>query len=414
MKAGKSGKSYVIAAVFTAGILLFSGNADTVQAKTSDTLRQWNAGVGALLEGELSANQEVLEKQESSSKQQADSKEDAAKKNDLQEEESSGEQAESSLVMANVENVLNVREEPSEDAPKAGYLYADCGGEVLERKDGWTKLESGELTGWAKDEYLLFGEEAEELADDVGLTEAVVTTQTLRVRMEPDEKAKVLDLAAEGDAYEVLDAEQLDFSDNMTISEDWVAVDFEGDTGFVSADYVQIRREIDQGETIEQVKQREEAEKAQEEQQAEEQEGKEDKTAQSSEESDAQEKKAERTVTQAVPAGTDEVMLLASLIHCEAGNQPYEGQLAVGAVVMNRVKSSAYPDTIYDVIFASGQFGPAGRGDVARRIAEGSVKQSCIQAATEAISGVTNVRNATHFRRAGSRDGIVIGNHVFW
>ena len=51
--------------------------------------------------------------------------------------------------------------------------------------------------------------------------------------------------------------------------------------------------------------------------------------------------------------------LLASLIFCEAGNQPYEGQVAVGAVVMNRVKSSTYPDTISDVIYQSGQFTPA-------------------------------------------------------
>ena len=49
--------------------------------------------------------------------------------------------------------------------------------------------------------------------------------------------------------------------------------------------------------------------------------------------------------------------LLAALIFCEAGNQPYEGQVAVGAVVMNRVNSGAYPGSIREVIYQSGQFG---------------------------------------------------------
>ena len=52
--------------------------------------------------------------------------------------------------MTNVSNTLNVRKEPDEEAEKIGYLYADCGGTILERKDGWTKLESGGLIGWAK------------------------------------------------------------------------------------------------------------------------------------------------------------------------------------------------------------------------------------------------------------------------
>ena len=54
------------------------------------------------------------------------------------------------LVMTNVSNTLNVRKEPDEEAEKIGYLYADCGGTILERKDGWTKLESGGLIGWPK------------------------------------------------------------------------------------------------------------------------------------------------------------------------------------------------------------------------------------------------------------------------
>lgn len=67
----------------------------------------------------------------------------------------------------------------------------------------------------------------------------------------------------------------------------------------------------------------------------------------------------------AVEATVDDVTLLAAIIQCEAGNEVYEGQLAVGAVVMNRVRSGGYPGTVHDVIYQKSQFPPAGAGSVA-------------------------------------------------
>ena len=298
------------------------------------------------------------------------------------------------LVMADVNKVLNVREAPGEESDKVGYLYADCGGTVLEQKDGWTKISSGELEGWASDEYLLFGEEAEELAEDVGTTIARTTTGALRIRKAPSLDAGVYDLLEEGSEYEVVDADQLAYSDGIELTEDWIAVDYEGVTGFVSAEYVETEFVVASGETLEQIKEREAAEAA----------------AAAEAAREAKKKEIERVKAMQ----TDELTLLAALIQCEAGNQPYEGQVAVGAVVVNRVKSGAYPGTIKDVIFAAGQFTPAGSGRLGKLISGGKIKQSCINAAAEAIAGVSPVGSATHFRRAGSRDGIVIGNHVFW
>ena len=304
------------------------------------------------------------------------------------------------LVMTDVSDVLNVREEPSEEAQKVGYLYADCGGTILERKDGWTKLESGELVGWAKDEYLLFGEDAVEELEDVGRLIAHVTGETLRIRKEPSTDAQVYDLAAQGDTLEVVNKAQFRYSDGIELDAEWAAVDYEGETGYVSSEFIEIDFEYDHGETLEQIAARQQTEE------------------------EAQEKKSSsqaktrpspgRQNAGSIPAGTSDVTLLAALIQCEAGNESYEGQLAVGAVVVNRVKSPSYPNTVTDVIFASGQFTPAGSGKVARLIESGNIYASCIQAANEALSGVTNVGSATHFRRAGGRDGIVIGNHVFW
>ena len=80
---------------------------------------------------------------------------------------------------------------------------------------------------------------------------------------------------------------------------------------------------------------------------------------------------------------------------------------------MNRVRSSAYPDTIHGVIYASGQFTPALNGKVNKVYESGKINESCIKAAEEALSGVSNIGDLTHFRRNDGRDGIVIDNHVF-
>lgn len=290
-------------------------------------------------------------------------------------EKSSMEVEESTLVMANVKKALNVRAEASENAKKVGKLYKDCGGQILERKDGWTKLQSGNVIGWAKDEYLLFNEEAEALAESVGRTMAVITADALNVRMAPAEDAEVKSVVAKGETMEVISFDE----------SGWTCIDYEGQDAYVLSEFVSIEFQIDYGETMEEIEARKKAEM-----------------------------EAKRHVNyDEYTTDEDTLMLLAALIHCEAGGEPYEGQVAVGAVVMNRVRSSAYPDTIRGVIYASGQFSPAMSGKVDKVLASGKIYPSCIQAAQEALSGVSNVGDLTHFRRNDGRDGIVIGHHVF-
>lgn len=291
--------------------------------------------------------------------------------------ENTAQKEESDLVMADVQNALNVRAEADEESEKVGVLYKDCGGKILERKDGWTKLQSGDLIGWASDEYLLFNEEAEALAGEVGNLIVTIETDALRVRKEPSTESGVFALMAQDDELDVIEV----------IDDEWISVDYDDEIGYVSAEFVNMDFHIDTGETVAAIKAREKAEA---------------------------EAKAKLTKNLgAVAAGADDTRLLGALIYCEAGNQSYEGQLAVGAVVMNRVRSGAYPNSISGVIYASGQFTPALNGKVAR-VYEGNVPESCLQAAAEAIGGATNVGTATHFRRAGAHEGIVIGDHVFW
>ena len=107
--------------------------------------------------------------------------------------------------------------------------------------------------------------------------------------------------------------------------------------------------------------------------------------------------------------------LLANLIYCEAGAEPYAGKVAVGAVVINRILSSRYPDTMVGVIYQNKQFSPVGNGRLAYALANNKATASCYQAADEAMSGITNVGHCLYFRTPiEGLTGLSIGGHIFY
>ena len=107
--------------------------------------------------------------------------------------------------------------------------------------------------------------------------------------------------------------------------------------------------------------------------------------------------------------------LLANLIYCEAGNQPYEGQVAVGAVVINRVLSSVFPDTVVGVIYQRKQFSPVGSGRLDLALARNDATPACYSAADAAMQGHTTVGNCLFFRTPiEGLTGIQIGGHIFY
>ena len=103
--------------------------------------------------------------------------------------------------------------------------------------------------------------------------------------------------------------------------------------------------------------------------------------------------------------------LMASIIFCEAGNQPYEGQVAVGAVIMNRVRSSAYPNSIEAVIYQAGQFGPASTGWLDRVRSSRGYTATAMQAANDALAGANPIGGCLYFDQGGY--GMRIGAHYF-
>ncbi|MDG0792956.1 cell wall hydrolase [Cohnella ginsengisoli] len=112
-----------------------------------------------------------------------------------------------------------------------------------------------------------------------------------------------------------------------------------------------------------------------------------------------------------------ELTLLAKLVEAEAGSEPYEGKLAVASVVMNRLHNDRYPDTLRGVIYAPGQFSPAGNGSLERE----TPSKDSLKAAKSALSGENNVPGAYSFfnpqlepAKAKRLKAIKkIGHHVF-
>ncbi len=295
--------------------------------------------------------------------------------------EPSPEEAEwANRVMANVEEDMNIRTAPDETSELAGKFYRGDVAEVVAIDGEWTQIASGNVSGYVKNDYLVYGMEANALANEVCTVYATVNTDGLRLRNEPSEESEIITTANTGDKLKVdIDTDAVD---------GWVAVHTSDDTAYVSAEYVGVALNLGTPLNSEEVAAKEAKE--------------------------AEEKAAEASKKPAVSAGADEVTLLGALIQCEAGSGSYEGMVAVGAVVMNRVRSGAYPGSISGVIYQSGQFPPALNGSVAN-VAAGGVRSACLQAAREAINGTDNTNGALSFRSAASGyAGTVIGANVFF
>ena len=163
-----------------------------------------NIGAAAVLDSDETTketNQEVLitagamadESLIPAGSDDADETEQSDEERETEQEENESEDF--SFAMANVDNSVNVREEPGEEAPVAGKLFKNCGATVLEQGEGWTKIQSGNLTGWVSNDYLIFGEEAKTMMEEVGTLKATVLTDALRVRKDASEDAGVYKLS---------------------------------------------------------------------------------------------------------------------------------------------------------------------------------------------------------------------------
>lgn len=144
------------------------------------------------------------------------------------------------LVIAKVNDYVNVRDMPSEDGNIVGKLYDKSVGNFIEEENGWYKISSGSVEGYVKGEYCVTGDAAVDYAKEVGTRIATVTTTTLFVREQPGMEETILGMVPIED--QLIVTEELD---------GWVKVNIEEGDGYVSTDYVTMSTEFVKAESIE-------------------------------------------------------------------------------------------------------------------------------------------------------------------
>ncbi len=306
-------------------------------------------------------------------------------------------------LMADVDDFLYVRAEADSDSEIVGKMYKGHRALVKDQGEKWTLIESGSVKGYVNNEYCVIGEKALKYAKKHCDKIVVVETDSLRVRSEADEEADIVKVVGKGEELTAdADAEEVD---------GWIAVEVDKETCYVSAEFVTVRFDTGKAITIEEelaaIRAAEEAEAAA-------------KAAKSPAGGSSRPSSGDQSGGSSsgrgpsLAATADEETLLAALVECEAGGCGVECMTAVGAVVINRVRSGSFPNSIYGVIYQSGQFGPASSGRLEQRLANG-VSSSARQAARAALSGSDPTGGAKYFKLASSgHAGVVIGPIVFY
>lgn len=310
--------------------------------------------------------------------------------------------------VVNISNdYLNVRAKNSADAEVVGKLYVGAGGKVLKKGKNWTKIKSGSVTGFVSTEYLVFDKEAEKKANEVGTLNVTITADTLRVRKEPGTDSSVEGVVGKGETFV-----------GKIENEEWIAITFEGEIGYISAEFATTELTIGKAISIE-----EELEAIRLEQ---------ERIAAEKAEAERLEKERQKAMEQAVANSSivetvqgakyniseEEAYMIACVITAEAGYECYEGQLAVANIILNRYASGRY-GSVKDVLYAPGQFTVVHTNRYANAVANGPFESS-IRATKEAIAGKNNVPGFTSFAALwGANYSLyteytIIGNQVYY
>lgn len=313
----------------------------------------------------------------------------------------------SNLAAANVQTYANIRQGADTSTPGVGVLLPGHEVTVLSNDGTWSRVNSGNVEGYIRNDLLVFGEEARVHYKNVCGFYGTVTAEALNIREGSSEEAPILTVAP---AETLLELEGMDG--------EWYLVEYEGETGYVDSGYVEIEAPDCVALTVEEYQSRlaEEAARAEAERAAAE-------TAREQAEAEKQaaaqsQAAASDTSSQneAVPASTSvsssDLDLLAAIIQCEAGGESRTGKVAVGAVIMNRVNSGSFPNSISEVVYQSGQFSPVSNGALSS-VQSGGARSDCYEAAQAALAGENPVGECLYFN-SGSGRGTQIGNQHFY
>lgn len=389
----KEQQSYEMS-IANAGSILEVGTLERNTSKDSVNLNgnREVAGLAAIISGELELNETTTQ----NTAKTESTKAEAAKEEKV-------------ILTAKVDNSLNIRKKPDENADVVGKLFRGCTGEVISEKGDWYKISSGDITGWVNKEYVLTGEKAEQYLEEVKPSVATVTAKSLNLRAKADTDADVVSVLKKGSKFMVLSE-----------GKEWVKVRYTTNLeGYVSAEYVKITEGAGEAVSLETLEKYVElAEEKEAEREAAEAAAAAKAAASQSSSSSKSSSGTSTEKRSSYSAGTDDVTLLAALCQYEAGTN-YENCLAVANVVLNRVRSSSYPNTIRGVIYQKGQFGTVTSGALNRFLSSGP-NSTCVKAAKAALAGSNNIGSRVQFRAVWATDpsshsnSVVIGDNCFF
>ena len=317
----------------------------------------------------------------------------------------------SGIGVIDAKDMLDIHAEANTASAVVGQVMEDGHVAILAKYNDWVQIQAGEIAGWVPAENLVETEISNEEA--VAANEQVIAERTgatasedeffAEEEVQQDETAALqaeASEAAQNEIEEVQTAEAARIEAEAQAKADEEAARIEAEAQAKAAE------EAARIEAEAQAKAAEEAARLAAEAQA--------KAA--AEEAARIEAEAQQAAlaAQTAAVSAEELKLLANIIYCEAGSESYVGKVAVGNVIMNRVKSASQPNTITEVVYAKGQFSPVRNGSLQRALSSDKADAACYQAAIEALAGAQPVGGKLFFRRNNGRSGQVIGHHVFY
>ena len=334
----------------------------------------------------------------------------------------------SGIGVIDAKDMLDIHAEANTASAVVGQVMEDGHVAILAKYNDWVQIQAGEIAGWVPAENLVETEISNEEA--VAANEQVIAERTgatasedeffAEEEVQQDETAALqaeASEAAQNEIEEVQAAEEaarLEAEAQAKAAEEAARLEAEVQAKAAAEEAARLEAEAqakaaEEAARLEaeaQAKAAEEAARLEAEAQA--------KAA--AEEAARLEAEAQQAALAAQTAAisAEELKLLANIIYCEAGSESYVGKVAVGNVIMNRVKSASQPNTITEVVYAKGQFSPVRNGSLQRALSSDKADAACYQAAIEALAGAQPVGGKLFFRRNNGRSGQVIGHHVFY
>ena len=289
----------------------------------------------------------------------------------------------SGIGVIDAKDMLDIHAEANTASAVIGQVMEDGHVAILAKYNDWVQIQAGEIAGWVPAENLVETEISNEEA--VAANEQVIAERTGATASEDEFFAEE---EVQQDETAALQAEASEAAQNeieeVQAAEEAARIEAEAQAKAAAEEAAQLEAEA-QAKTAAEEAARLEAEAQQ-----------------------------AALAAQTAAISAEELKLLANIIYCEAGSESYVGKVAVGNVIMNRVKSASQPNTITEVVYAKGQFSPVRNGSLQRALSSDKADAACYQAAIEALAGAQPVGDKLFFRRNNGRSGQVIGHHVFY